>query len=187
MRRHRFASLVALTALALVGCITIRTTNVDTTAIAYMADKNQEFHNGEDFIEVTVGAADSVDATNAAGVDQPVKAVYHLSLGLDEAQRALTEIGNQLAAEPTTKIVVVALGDGIGFLLNAAKDNSGNPFAAAVQALKAKGVEFRACKATLTARKIDPAKLIPEATLVASGMAELARLQAKEGYAYLRP
>ena len=36
-------------------------------------------------------------------------------------------------------------------------------------------------------RKIDPKKLLPEAKLVPSGVAEVTKLQAKEGYAYLKP
>ena len=85
------------------------------------------------------------------------------------------------------KIVVVANGPGIDFLLDGAKDKNGNPFDAIVQDLVTQGVEFRACRNTLTVRRIDPSKLLPEATLVASGVAEAAQLQAREGYAYIRP
>ena len=53
--------------------------------------------------------------------------------------------------------------------------------------LKAKGVDFRVCRFTLERNKIDPGKVLPEATLVPSGVAEVARLQFKEGFAYLRP
>jgi intracellular sulfur oxidation DsrE/DsrF family protein len=36
-------------------------------------------------------------------------------------------------------------------------------------------------------RKIDRSKVIAEASIVPSGVAEAARLQAREGYVYLRP
>ena len=36
-------------------------------------------------------------------------------------------------------------------------------------------------------RNIDPRKVIEEAKLVPSGVAEVARLQAQEGFVYLKP
>jgi intracellular sulfur oxidation DsrE/DsrF family protein len=125
------------------------------------------------------------DAT--ASSKSPVKTVYHLTNGLDEAQRGMGNIRNHLAADPTAKIVVVTNGNGIEFLLDGAKDRNGNPFDATVQDLKSKGVEFRVCNNTLVTRKIDKSKVIPEATIVPSGVAEAATLQAREGYVYLRP
>ena len=118
---------------------------------------------------------------------QPVKAVYHLTNGLDEAQRAMGNVRNHLNADPKAKIVVVGNGNGIEFMLDGAKDRNGNPFDATIQDLKAKGVEFRLCNNTLVTRKIDKSKVIPEVTIVESGVAEAARLQIREGFAYLRP
>jgi intracellular sulfur oxidation DsrE/DsrF family protein len=118
---------------------------------------------------------------------QQVKVVYHLTEGLEQAVNAMRNVRNHLAAEPGVKIVIVANGRGIDFLLDGAKDKNGNPFDATVQDLVTQGVEFRACQNTLTVRKIDPSKLLPEATLVPSGVAEAARLQSREGYAYIRP
>ncbi len=88
---------------------------------------------------------------------------------------------------PAAKIVVVTNGNGIEFLLDGAKDRNGNPFDATVQDLKSRGVEFRVCNNTLVTRKIDPSKVIPEATIVPSGVAEAANLQAPRGYVYIRP
>ena len=67
----------------------------------------------------------------------PMQVVYHISEGNDQAQRAFANIGNQLRAEPDTRIVVVALGHGVEFLLEGAKDKSGTPFADGVAALSA--------------------------------------------------
>jgi uncharacterized protein len=53
--------------------------------------------------------------------------------------------------------------------------------------LKSKGVDFRVCNNTLVTRKIDKSKVIQEASIVPSGVAEAAKLQAREGYVYLRP
>jgi intracellular sulfur oxidation DsrE/DsrF family protein len=118
---------------------------------------------------------------------QPVKAVYHLTNGLDEAQRAMGNIRNHLNADPKAKIVVVGNGSGIEFMLDGAKDRNGNPFDATIQDLKGKGVDFRLCNNTLVTRQIDKSKVIPEVTIVESGVAEAAKLQAREGFAYRRP
>jgi uncharacterized protein len=117
----------------------------------------------------------------------PVKAVYHRTGGLDEAQRAMGNIRNHLAADPNTEIVVVGNGLGIDFMLDGAKDRNGNPFEATIQELKPRGVDFRLCNNTLVTRKIDRSKVIPEAAVAPSGVAEVARLQAREGFVYLRP
>lgn len=121
------------------------------------------------------------------GTSAPVKVVYHVNESNAQALNALRNIRNHLSADPTAKIVVVTHAGGINFLLDGAKDSNGAPFDATVQELKAKGVEFRVCRFTLERNNIDPAKVIPEATLVPSGVAEVSRLQFREGYSYLKP
>ena len=116
-----------------------------------------------------------------------VKVVYHLSDGNAQAGNAIRNIRNHLTADPSAKIVVVTHAAGVQFLLDGALDGNGAPFEAAVQELKGKGVDFMVCRFTLERNKIDPAKVIPEASLVPSGVAEVSRLQFKEGFAYLRP
>jgi hypothetical protein len=54
-----------------------------------------------------------------------VKVVYHMSDGIDQASRGLASIRNHLRAEPDTKIVVVALGEGIRFLVKGATGAAG--------------------------------------------------------------
>ena len=68
-----------------------------------------------------------------------------------------------------------------------AKDSRGTLFQPTIRELSQQGVEFRVCSNTLRQRGIDPATLVPQATRVPAGVAEIARLQAREGYAYLRP
>jgi len=53
--------------------------------------------------------------------------------------------------------------------------------------LKSQGVRFDVCEITLRNRKLSRAQFIEDATFVPSGVAEIARLQQREGYAYLRP
>lgn len=116
-----------------------------------------------------------------------VKVVYHLSEGIPQASRAMGNIRNHLAADPSAKIVVVTHGQGIDFLIDGAANAAGQSFAGSVGELAGRGVEFRVCNNTLVSRNISPDKLLMEAKIVPSGVAEVARLQAKEGYVYLRP
>lgn len=122
-----------------------------------------------------------------AAASEPVKVVYHLADGIDQASRAMANIRNHLRAEPDTRIVVVANGDGVRFLLAGAKERNGRPFDAAVAALMTQGVEFRLCGNTLTAHEIPASQVLPGIKVVTSGVVEVARLQAKEGFVYLRP
>jgi len=116
-----------------------------------------------------------------------IKVVYHLVDGVAQSSRAIGNIRNHLAADPSAKIVVVAHGQGIDFLLDGANNAAGQPFAGSVSDLAAKGVEFRVCNNTLATRQISADKVLLEAQIVTSGVAEVARLQAQEGFVYLRP
>lgn len=120
----------------------------------------------------------------AAGT--PQKVVYHVNHS-DNASAALNNIRNHLAAAPSVKIVVVTHGAGIDFLIEGAKNSTGNPYDVPVQELADRGVAFRVCKNTLDARKIEKSRLLPEVSIVPSGVAEVARLQAEEGYVYIKP
>ena len=123
----------------------------------------------------------------AAADAERIKAVYHVNQGLEQASDAIRNIRNHLTADPKAKITVVTHALGVDFLLEDAKDKNGNPYDAIVQDLVSKGVDFRVCNFTLLSRKIDRSRVIPEASIVPSGVAEVARLQAKEGYAYVKP
>lgn len=116
-----------------------------------------------------------------------IKVVYHLSEGIAQASRAINNIRNHLAADPAARIVVVSHGQGIDFLLDGATHPMQQPFAGAVSDLVAQGVEFRVCNNTLVSRKMTADKLLLEAKVVPSGVAEVAKLQAREGFVYLRP
>ena len=123
----------------------------------------------------------------SAHAADPIKVVYHLSEGIPQASRAIQNIRNHLAADPSAKIVVVTHGLGIDFLLEGATNQMDQPFAGAVSDLASKGVDFRVCNNTLVARKIPTEKLLMETKIVPSGVAEVARLQVRESFVYLRP
>jgi intracellular sulfur oxidation DsrE/DsrF family protein len=131
--------------------------------------------------------APAAPARPAPGRAGGIKVVYQLSEGTDQAVRAIGNLRNHLAGAPGTKIVVVALGYGVDFLVEGARDARGNTFDAAVGALSGMGVEFRVCRNTLTARQISESKLLLETKVVQAGVVEIARLQAEEGYAYIKP
>ena len=116
-----------------------------------------------------------------------VKVVYHLSEGIPQASRAIGNIRNHLNADPSVKIVVVTHGLGIDFLLDGATNQMDQPFAGSIGELAGRGVEFRVCNNTLTTRKLSKDRVVMEASVVPSGVAEVARLQAKDGFVYLRP
>ncbi len=116
-----------------------------------------------------------------------VKVVYHINEGVAQAYRAMGNIRNHLAADPTAKITVVTHGPGIDFLLDGATNAIGQSFAGSIGDLASKGVEFKVCNNTLTTRKISKDKLVMEASVVPSGVSEVTLLQAKSGYVYLKP
>ncbi|KQV81119.1 hypothetical protein ASD15_13540 [Massilia sp. Root351] len=122
----------------------------------------------------------------ATAATPQIKVVYHVN-NSDGATAVLNNIRNHLNASPAAKIVVVTHGPGIDFLLDGVKNANGNPYDIPVQELADRGVEFRVCKNTLDARKLDKSKLLPETKIVPSGVAEIARLQAEEGFVYLKP
>ena len=66
-------------------------------------------------------------------------------------------------------------------------DANGQPFDAMVAGLTARQVQFRICANTLHTLKVTTDRINPEAVVVPSGVAEIARLQARDGYAYIRP
>jgi len=118
---------------------------------------------------------------------QDIKAAYHMNTGVDSAHTVLNNIRNHLNADSKAKIVVVTHGPGIDFLIDGAKDNQGREFASVVAGLAGQGVEFRVCNNTLVSRKVDPSKLLLETKIVPSGVSEMARLQAREGFVYMKP
>ncbi len=113
------------------------------------------------------------------------KVVYHIN-DASGARIAMRNIENHINASPDAKIVVVAHGKGIDFLLNDAKDDKGT-FVPQVASLKERGVEFRVCRNTLKSRNLGDEAVIMEAKVVPSGVAEIGKLQSREGYAYLKP
>lgn len=137
-------------------------------------------------LALSLGLAFLAPATPQALAAEPVeKVLYHIN-DASVARVAMRNIENHLSASPDAKIVVVTHGKGIDFLLNEAKDDKGL-FAPQVAGLKEKGVDFRVCRNTLKGRKLDDSAVTMEAQVVPSGVAEIGKLQAREGFVYLKP
>ena len=114
------------------------------------------------------------------------RVVFHMD-ETRNARWALMLARSYLDDVPTAKIVFVAYGPGVDFLLEDAKDHRDDPYDYAVLRLVEQGVDFRVCNATITARQINKTDLLGEVKIVPSGISEIARLQVKEGFAYLKP
>lgn len=130
------------------------------------------------------GASAQPSAADPAGPD---KVVYHFDAGLEQASRGLQNIRNHLEANPQARITVVTLATGVDFLVKGAKTARGNEYRNMVEDLEFQGVQFRVCEITLRERGMRKEQFLPEVRFVPSGVAEIARLQAREGYAYLKP
>lgn len=141
---------------------------------------------GTAFVLAMTGCASTGGGDAKANI-APDKVVYHINDTGAQAVNALRNIGNHLEVNPKAKIVVVTHAQGVDFLMEGAKDRGGNPYNIRVEELKAQGIRFDVCEITLRNRKMTRSQFIPEATFVPSGVAEITRLQQREGYAYLRP
>lgn len=126
-------------------------------------------------------------AGTALAQQPPVRVVYHLSEGEAQATRALEYLRNHLEADPAARVIVVTHALGVDFLMKGAKTAKGNEFRGAVEDLELAGVRFVVCEITLRERGLRREQFLPEAGFVPSGVAEIARLQGREGYAYLKP
>jgi len=133
-----------------------------------------------------IHAAPAAGAAAPAAAAAEEKVVYHVN-DASLARVALRNIENHITASPDARIVVVTHGKGIDFLLNDAKDDKGEPYQTQVAGLKEKGVDFRVCRNTLKGRKLDDSAVMMDANVVPSGVAEIGKLQAKEGFVYLKP
>jgi hypothetical protein len=136
-------------------------------------------------LAMPIAQAAPMPAAGEAETAAVEKVVYHINDSA-VARIAMRNIENHLGASPDARIVVVTHGKGIDFLLNDAKDERG-AYAPQVAGLRDKGVDFRVCRNTLKGRKLDDGAVIMEARVVPAGVAEIGRLQAREGYVYLKP
>lgn len=121
------------------------------------------------------------------GQVEPVRAVYHFGDGLEQASRGLEYMRNHLEANPKSQIVAVAHAAGVDFLMRGTKTAKGNEYRGMIEDLQLQGVQFQVCEITLRERGLRREQFLPDVRFVPSGVAEIARLQAQERHAYVRP
>ncbi len=132
-----------------------------------------------------VGLVLALSSTLALAAD---KVVYHVDDTALQATRTLRSLRNHLDVAPKTKITVVALGDGVEFLMEGARDTKNNlEYASLVSDLKTRGVDFEVCELTIEKKNIDKSKFTLEATFTKSGVVRITELQNQKHYAYIKP
>ena len=93
---------------------------------------------------------------------------------------ALGQIKNIRTDLPDTDIELVCHGPGLDLLI---KNKS--RVSAQINEWKGKGVTFAACNNTMRRRGVKPEDLLPEATVIPSGMTQLIKRQ-EEGWSYAK-
>lgn len=107
--------------------------------------------------------------------------MFHLATADTLAHKALVkQISNVLDYWKTAVIEVVVHNNGIGFM-----KQGETRLANEIAVLKAQNVIFAVCENTLKQRKIDKSQILPTATFVPVGIAEIV-LRQEEGWAYIK-
>ena len=136
---------------------------------------------------IAAGAVLAMGLAGGALAAGPMKVIYHINEGNEQATDGLRNANNQLSVDPGAKIVFVTHSKGIRFLMKGAKDKNGNKYEDLVEGLKRKGVEFQVCEITLKRAKLSKDQFIEYASFVPSGVGQVTKLQQEEGFAYLKP
>ena len=128
-------------------------------------------------------------AMGATLAQDKVKVVYHFDNTEAQATAGLRTLRNYMDTAPDTQIVVVALGDGVRFLMEDAKDakNNGLQYGPLISDLVAKGVSFEICELTMRALGLKKEQFVLDAGFTPSGVVRIGQLQFREGYAYIKP
>ncbi|OQW89841.1 MAG: hypothetical protein BWK72_00925 [Rhodoferax ferrireducens] len=116
------------------------------------------------------------------------KVVYHFDNSDTQATPGLRTLRNYMDTAPNTTIVAVAVGDGVNFLMDGAKDKK-NPnieYGPLISDLVAKGVKFEVCELTLRAMDIKKDVFVMDAGFTPSGVVRIGQLQG-QGYGYIKP
>jgi uncharacterized protein len=132
-------------------------------------------------------AALAAGCASAPTQERPDRVVYHFSEAGGQPVRGMQYIRNHLEANPKAKIVVVTHAGGVDFLMKGAKTERGNEYLTMIEDLELLDVKFFVCEITLRERNLRRDQFVEQAAFVRSGVAEIARLQNREGYSYLKP
>lgn len=136
-----------------------------------------------------VAGAPMVSAQTSAAADaeqaEALKAVYHINDSKGQALAALRNMRNHLDVAPKTKIVAIMHADGIDYMTTDYDD--AEQVGPLISGLASRGVRFEVCEITIKRKNLSKDDFVLEANFTPSGVVRLAQLQAKEGYAYIKP
>ena len=116
------------------------------------------------------------------------KVVYHFDNSATQATAGIRTLRNYLDVAPKTTLVVVALGDGVNFLMDGAKDpkNPNIEYGPLISDLVARGVKFEICELSLSAMNLKKDQFVMDAGFTPSGVVRIGQLQG-QGYGYIKP
>lgn len=117
------------------------------------------------------------------------KVVYHFDNTDTQALAGLRTLRNYMDTAPDTQIIAVALGDGVNFLKEGARDKK-NPdleYGPLISDLVAKGVKFEVCELTLRAMNLKKEAFVLDAGFTPSGVVRIGQLQYRDHYGYIKP
>jgi len=116
------------------------------------------------------------------------KVVYHFDNSDAQATAGLRTLRNYMDTAPGTTIIAVAVGDGVHFLLDGAKDkkNPDTEYAPLISDLVSKGVKFEICELTMRATDLKKDRFVMDAGFTRSGVVRIGQLQ-RQGFGYIKP
>ena len=111
--------------------------------------------------------------------------VFHLD-SETSMNRMLAQVARHHSFNPDIDTRVVLIGNGVKPALEGAEDANGGQYSAQMEQLMASGIRIFACEATLNYYNLTEDNLTFGVESVPSGVAALGRLQAREGWGYIK-
>jgi len=109
--------------------------------------------------------------------------VFHFSAGTDEQKHAIANVSNLLGDGSVNLGDVALVANGAGIKLVSTAESK---HVADLQGLLAKGVSVYACENSMAAFGLSRSDLVSGVQPVPSGVGQLTKLQAGQGYAYVK-
>lgn len=123
-------------------------------------------------------------AIRSAASDEP-GVVFQLDSDTS-MNRMLAQVARHHAFNPGIETRVILIGNGVKPALEGAKDANGGQYSAQMEQLMTSGIRVFACEATLNYYNLTEDDLASGVETVPSGVAALGRLQASEGWGYIK-
>jgi intracellular sulfur oxidation DsrE/DsrF family protein len=120
-----------------------------------------------------------------SGEASPPGIVFHVDSD-QRMNRILRQIARHAAGNPTIPSRVILIAEGVRPAIEGAVDANGGDYSAQMEQLLMSGVRIFACENTLTGFNLSSNDLALGIETVPSGVAELGRLQVKEGWGYIK-